>query len=342
MQLLSDIAEVLIAIGATFAFGVVVVIVVLSPLLLWVYFKGKRDKEGKFLVDRFSVRAFLLVLILVAAALYYAALYEFGYQYSGLMFVGLPALISILVLFSRQFNRPYRAVFVGLTAMLILSGVVLQEGLVCIVVAIPVFYFTGFWVVFASRWAYKHGRRVSSSVMVGLFIALMSIEGTSAMFTADRETSVLRSNIINLPLAQVKANLAHNPDFSTLPVELLSTMGFPVPISASGSGLEVGDVRHFVFQRFDGVEERVSFTIDSAGSDYVELVPVFDNTLISQWLKWEKTRFSWKVINDATTELSVTMHYQRKLDPAWYFGMIQKLVVGQAAQVLIAQAAQTQ
>jgi len=38
---------------------------------------------------------------------------------------------------------------------------------------------------------------------------------------------------------------------------------------------------------------------------------------------------------DGTTEVSLTIRYRRTLDPAWYFGPVQRKAIGESADYLL-------
>jgi hypothetical protein len=40
-------------------------------------------------------------------------------------------------------------------------------------------------------------------------------------------------------------------------------------------------------------------------------------------------------MQDGNTKVSLTIHYHRFLDPAWYFGPVQEYAIGQTAALLL-------
>lgn len=49
------------------------------------------------------------------------------------------------------------------------------------------------------------------------------------------------------------------------------------------------------------------------------------------------TQVDFTPLPDGRTKVALTVHYERALDPAWYFGPMQRFAVEQSAQYLIEQ-----
>jgi hypothetical protein len=56
---------------------------------------------------------------------------------------------------------------------------------------------------------------------------------------------------------------------------------------------------------------------------------------IGKPLELQNTRIDLRPIDPDTTEVSLTVHYERRLDPAWYFGPLQRYGVARMAELLI-------
>ena len=50
---------------------------------------------------------------------------------------------------------------------------------------------------------------------------------------------------------------------------------------------------------------------------------------------WEEIEVTWTAIDDTRTEVTWRIHYERRLDPAWYFAPWQRYAVGLSAEYLI-------
>ncbi len=316
--------------------------IAILPTRIFFRNRGRADRV-KLAPDRSATARVVLTLATLAAATFaYMQLRSHELNHSALMFIGLPALLSLGLTMVR-FDSPYATVAKGITIFLALSYLLLGEGLVCVLMAAPAFYAVGFVLVPVARDAYQSGRRMRLSLLATL-VLLISLEGAHPSLSFNREHSATASGQVELPATQVAANLAGNPNFAVLKLSPLLKLGFPVPVHATGTGLNPGDRRQFTFQRGD-IFERVSFVVvageQSELGGYVELSPQSDQTKIDDWLSWRGTRIEWQATDRDQTDVQVTMRYRRELDPAWYFAPMQKGVVWLAAKTMIEHARTT-
>ena len=56
---------------------------------------------------------------------------------------------------------------------------------------------------------------------------------------------------------------------------------------------------------------------------------------MTHFLSWQESRVRWEAIDGARTRVTWTVRYSRDLDPAWYFGPMQRAAVYLAAGYLI-------
>lgn len=314
--------------------------IIVAPLGLFGYWKGRRvatvkDAQEFNLQTQFAIKVVVFIHILLVAFTVYEFLYEQGWELTGAMFVGVPSVIAIFMVITRQFQRPFFATFLAITVFLGSLVAISIEGFVCIVFAAPVYYSIGFLVVFTARWAFKKANGYAGRILLLAIIIFLSLEGVVPGYSHNKHYTVVHTDIIELPIKDVRYNLSQNPDFDALPTYLLQLIGLPIPIAAHGQGMKAGDQREFVFQRRDGETERVVFSVLFSDANSAILAPVKDDTVISQWLGWQKTVFQWKSIDEHTTQIDIAMSFERRISPAWYFGPMQKLMVKQAARVLV-------
>jgi hypothetical protein len=71
----------------------------------------------------------------------------------------------------------------------------------------------------------------------------------------------------------------------------------------------------------------------------VSFVCLADETKIAEWLGWQSAEVSWTDLGDGRTRVRWTLRYQRRLDPAWYFGPWEAAATTAAADYLIQAAA---
>jgi len=62
---------------------------------------------------------------------------------------------------------------------------------------------------------------------------------------------------------------------------------------------------------------------------------VSDSSHMTHFLNWRESIVRWEAIDAQTTRVTWTLNYRRGLDPAWYFGPIERYAVRLAAGYLI-------
>ena len=68
---------------------------------------------------------------------------------------------------------------------------------------------------------------------------------------------------------------------------------------------------------------------------YVRFETVSDGSKLTQWLRWDSSEVEWRAIDAAHTEVTWRVHFERELDPAWYFVPWERFAVHEAAKFLI-------
>ena len=69
---------------------------------------------------------------------------------------------------------------------------------------------------------------------------------------------------------------------------------------------------------------RLLLEIADTSDTHVTTRVLEDTSYISHYLRLQSTRIDLRPIDADTTEISLTVHYERRLDPAWYFGPLQR------------------
>ncbi len=68
---------------------------------------------------------------------------------------------------------------------------------------------------------------------------------------------------------------------------------------------------------------------------YVRLQAVSDSSKLTQWIAWDSSEIRWVRVDEGHTRVTWRMHYERQLDPAWYFAPLERFAVYEAAKYLI-------
>jgi hypothetical protein len=251
---------------------------------------------------------------------------------TSLMFIGIPTALAVLLALTVRPKSAMATAMTGITFVLLLSAIVFGEGVICIVMAAPIFYVFG--AIVAALWEGARAKPGTTRLMLAAPLFLMSLEGSHKQISLPREQSVTAHATIAASAHDVEASLAAPMHFHTkLPAYL--RMGFPRPVATSGFGLEPGSLRTIHFAGGEGKPGDLVMQVAEVGPDHVIFQAVSDHSKVAHWLDWQDAVVTWRRADDQHTDVFWTLHYRRNLDPAWYFGPWERYGVGLAGKYLI-------
>ena len=288
-----------------------------------------------------KIAAVAIIVAVAAGCLAYRFLVGHNLQQTSALFVGLPALLAIVVVL---FVAPRSAIGVAAKAVtvgLLVSLVFLGEGILCVLMSAPLFYFVA--IAIAAAMQRSSGERLTTlrSCAAMLIVAPLSLEGVFDATTFDRDETVTVSRIVYATPDAIGCALFAPPRFDrALPFYLRA--GFPRAVSTRierGSG----PTRWIVTLRggemhLDGMEPRAGDLV----LELEELRPGFarwraasDSSHMTHFLAWRDAAVRWERVGPDATNVTWTLRYRRGLDPVWYFGPPERYAVQLAASYLI-------
>ena len=271
------------------------------------------------------------ILALTSASLFYRVLVLGALEQTSALFIGLPAILAVFVALLPP-GRSYTALLLKVTTlMLLLSGVLLAEGFICIVMAAPLFYAVGTF--FGVLLDMVRTDRITARVLIVSPLLLLSMEGVHPAFDTDRSEVITVSRTTALSPEAVEAALAARPVFDD-PLPLPLRAGFPLPVSALGEGLELGDRRLIHFAGGEGAPGSLMLEVWSVEPGRVVFGSVEDSSHISHWLHWRSAEVTWTEDGDQT-RVDWIMRYDRALSPALWFAPTERLAVTLATRYLL-------
>ena len=278
----------------------------------------------------------LAVASAVGSGMYHGLRWS-GYGYSAAMFLGIPTVLAVLLALAPKAKSLTGGIMKGITLALLIVAPLMGEGYLCILVAAPLFYLVGA-IVGACTDAMRIRRlsRGKTLSCVALVMLPMCVEGVVSPLTFDRRQTVQASAVVNGSLSEVETALADNPRIVTQLPSFLR-IGFPRPLAVCGGGLNAGDERRIHFSGAEGDPPGdLVMRVADREPQYVRFVTVSDTSKLTQWLRWDSSEVVWSAVDLQHTRVTWTIHFERGLDPAWYFTPWERYAVGKAAQYLIA------
>jgi hypothetical protein len=290
---------------------------------------------------RVSANRKLLATIgaLVVASIAYRILVTRHLEHSSLVFIGIPALFA-LALTAINPTSTVGTINKTIAIALCLSGIVFGEAFICILMASPLFFLVG---TLAGKLVVKHrasseppefeGGRYTSRWKHGIILlAPFCMEGVLPHYEWSRDETVTVSRIVEADLDAVRASLASPMKFGE-PLPAFLRLGFPTPRQTSGSGLNVGDHRsvEFVHGHHPGT---LVLEIVRSKPGAVGFVVRSDDSYVTHWLSWRSADVQWREVSPGRTQVTWTLRYARRLDPAFYFKPLERYGVSLAAGYL--------
>jgi len=275
----------------------------------------------------------LAVAFMAGSGLYRYLLH--GYGHSAALFIGIPAVMAVALALTPKAKTATGGIIKGITLGLLVIAPLLGEGFLCILLAAPLFYAIGLLVGIPVDIARKRDRSKETLSCIALVLLPMSLEGVIPQLTFDRRQVVEVTKTVNVPAASVEEALAKSPRIvERLPGFL--RIGFPHPMKAMGSGLDVGAERAILFSGAEGDPAGwLTMRIAEHRAGYVRFETASDGSKLTQWIRWDASEVIWGPVDDSHARVTWRVHFERELDPAWYFAPWERAAVRNAASYLI-------
>ncbi len=275
-----------------------------------------------------------LVLVTTVMAIYYRSVQHLGFLHTSALFIGLPAVLAIVLAMLPQAKSATGSIVKGITFAILIVAPLLGEAVLCIVIASPLFYLVGVGVGAAVDWSRR--RKGLTLSCCALVLVPLSLEGVSPDLTFNRMQTVEVTRTVAGSADEVRAALAQAPRVY-LRLPLLLRFGFPRPIAAGGGGLAVGSERTVRFTGAEGAPAGDVVTrVTAVGDGYVRTEAVGDRTKLASWLRFRQQEVRWTPVDARHTRVTWSVTFERGLDPAWYFVPWERLAMREVAGYMIA------
>ena len=296
-----------------------------------------------------AIRKEIKILLLIGACTFtLRLLLDSQFAKSALLYLAVPFLIAVTMHFtigypkSKSLFSRYLVSMRDSTIIMLATSAILFEGFLCVLMFLPIYWIattTGFilgWIV--EKRDQRKGARLSAYALP-VIVLFASLEGTQEITTFQRASEVTYTAVVNASIDELKSNLVKPITFAESRPWFLSI--FPFPTRVTAGTLKPGDIHdlEFVYRRwfFTNVHKgHMRLRIASVGArDITTEILADDSSYLSTYVRLKGTRLSFARINDNRTRISITIYYDRLLDPAWYFAPLQRLVIQQGAKYVV-------
>ena len=310
---------------------------------------GQDAGEWQLSGARARLVGFIIAVAVAGAA--YRFVYSTGLQRTAALYVGVPAILAICLALFPASRSATATLLKGATLALLIAGIILPEGLLCLLFAAPTVIGVAVLVgVVIDAGRDRKRRQGPTLMMVALPLLVMSAEGVvgSPFDSRDAATATVE---VTAPPEAVAAALARPPRF-TAELPFFLTLGFNRPVGATGAGIAVGDRRVIDFAggthddhplRLIGLTGERSvdhhapmhLTVVESRPGRVVFTVDRDDTMLSRWVDLDRAVVTWAATGTGTTRVSWTLEYERLLSPTAYFAALQRYGMDRAAGYLL-------
>lgn len=308
----------------------------------WALARGPRRASNEATRARMALAT--LIVAVAIGSIAYRVIVSHDLQQTAALFIGIPAVLAIVVVFGVSPASAQGVACKAVTICLLVSLLFLWEGMLCVLMSAPLFYAIAIVVSYAIREARDPGNSLTitlRSCVILLAIVPMSVEGVTEFTTVNREESVTASQIVAASADAVERALFEVPRFDRVRPLYLSA-GFPSPVATriehdSHETLWVIQMRGGEML-LSGMEPRTGdllLRLEEARPGLVRWRAISDTSHMTHFLMWREIVVQWQAVDAGTTRVTWTLQYRRGLDPAWYFGPMERYAARLAAGYLI-------
>ena len=226
--------------------------------------------------------------------------------------------------------------------VMLASSALLFEGFICVLMAAPIYIFFALLAIALTPHKQDPDRFKKSDVFrasfVPLAVIIISVEGLTDTTSFPREEVITRTQILNITPEEIHVNLSRPVHLDADRSAFLSV--FPLPDRVDAPNFAQGETHtaFFTYRRwgFTNVHKgETRLHMKTVQPLLIETEVTKDTSYFSHYLTVHGTKINMVPLANGTTEVSLTIRYRRELDPAWYFGPMQRKAIGESAEYLL-------
>lgn len=284
-------------------------------------------------IARFQIHLSLTLMVAMVTSI---SLWHFttGIEYTGILFIGIPGTIAALLALEPRRHRGKYHIVTGTMIVVFASSIVLREGFICVLMALPIILPTAMVVAHYNQKSHdqRQGPRDVRRAAWILPVLLLGAAGDGTVYELPKNVTVAETRAFDTTSHELSASLhdeAEIPDIEPL----LFALPFPKPTAFTGTGADVGDIRTVDFGD-DGEMGALILEVTDRSDQHITWTIVDNTTPVAEWMTLHQAEASWAETADGL-EVTMEIEFDRELAPAFYFDPLERWGVGEMAEVLL-------
>ena len=283
----------------------------------------------------------LLIFVIGIAVLVIRTLLDSRFGTGTLLYLVVPFAISAALCF---LTRPIDSASLGaafvnhirsVTIVFLVTSAFLMEGFLCVLMFMPIYYALAI-IAFIFAWLFQD-RSSMKSLSLPAAVLVLSMEGMLPQTTYPRHNSATYIAETPQDIETLKANMA--ADIAIPKKRGWFLRLFPLPDKIYAGTLAAGDVHnlHFTYKKWgfgNFHKGEMDILISKVEPEHIQTRITRNTAYLSHYMNIEGTEVYFTPLENGGTRVSLTVKYERLLDPVWYFGPMQQLAAEQSAKYL--------
>jgi len=271
------------------------------------------------------------------------ALLDSSYSGSTLLYVLFPFTLSIVIYLVFDWRRETQgsgyARHVRLaTAVFFSTSIVLMEGFICVLMFMPIYFLLITLGYICVHLMTRDRENKIGAFAIPLMVLLLVSEGLTDTTSIERNETATYETVVAYEIETLKQNMAKPILFAQDRPWFLRL--FPLPDRVKAGSIGEGDLHnlHFTYNKWvwgNAHTGQMNVVISEVSERRVRTKVISDTSYLSNYMKIIGTEVNFEPLGPGVTKLSLTVKYERLLDPYWYFGPLQKLAASQSARFLV-------
>lgn len=289
----------------------------------------------------------VILLVVGVSTLTLRALLDSEFGTTTLVYIAVPFLISVALAFltkqgqDRSWGMRYLNHLRISTIVFLATSAFLFEGFICVAMFMPIYYlFVSVGFAFAAMTDKSDGQHSNTlkAYSVPVLVLVLVSEGLIPVTATERAGTATFVAESALTPAQLQANMAKPVSFETERHWFLKL--FPLPDKIAAGTLNEGDIHKLNF-----TYKRWFFTNTHKGEMHIKIAKVSDrhirteiirnDSYLANYMHIDGTDIHFSQQANGRTRVALSVRYERKLDPAWYFGPMQHFAAEQSAKLFL-------